>query len=105
MSTVIPTKKTCYADLSSEEKLKCDNATNPLCYKCSGVRCNNLGRTDHKCVSCSTATNANCLQNPSSLPETRCPAPISDDAFCFVKSVRFFKNIYTKIQFQKYCYR
>lgn len=93
-STDIPMKKSCYADLSADEKLKCDNTTNPLCYKCTGSRCNNMGRTDHKCVSCSTATNSNCLQSPGSVSATRCPAPISDDAFCFVKSVRIFKNLY-----------
>ncbi|XP_037045353.1 prestalk protein-like [Bradysia coprophila] len=82
----IPTKKTCYADLSSEEKIKCDTTSNPLCYKCTADRCNSFGRVDHKCLTCSTSTNANCLQNPKSLQTTRCTAPISDDAYCFVKS-------------------
>lgn len=88
--TDTPTKKSCYAALSSIEKTKCDNTSNPLCYKCTGNRCNNLGRIDHKCLTCNTLTNPNCLQNPKSIQSTRCSAPISDDAYCFVKSVRFF---------------
>lgn len=88
--TDIPIKKSCYADLSSDEKIKCDNTSNPLCYKCSGNRCNNLGRIDQKCLSCSTLTNPNCLQNPKNVQASRCPASISDDAYCFVKSVEKF---------------
>lgn len=50
--------------------------------------CNNLGRIDHKCISCTAVGgNSNCLQDPSKIDGTRCPAPITDAAYCFVTSV------------------
>lgn len=94
LPTDTPLKKGCFADLSTDEKLKCNNASHTFCYKCNGNRCNNLGRIDHKCKACTTATNSNCLQNPKILQATRCPALISDDAYCFVSSVMiFFKRL------------
>lgn len=93
----IPVKKTCYSNLSSNEKINCNSTSNPLCYKCTDNRCNSFGRVDHKCLTCSTSTNVNCLQNPKVLQTTRCPAPISDDAYCFVRSVRTWSFAFRSI--------
>lgn len=50
--------------------------------------CNNLGRIDHKCLTCTAnSVSADCLQDPSKIVETRCNAPTTDDAYCFVTSV------------------
>lgn len=66
----------------------CNDTTNPLCYKCTTDNCNNLGRVDHKCISCNTENgNADCLQDPTKIAGTRCIAPITDEAYCYVNSV------------------
>lgn len=50
--------------------------------------CNNLARIDHKCITCTTDIgNSNCLQDPTKIAGTRCPAPTADGAYCFVSSV------------------
>lgn len=50
--------------------------------------CNNLGRIDHQCIACTTEYgNSNCLQDPTKINATRCPAPVTDTAYCFVNSV------------------
>ncbi len=50
--------------------------------------CNNRGRIDHKCIACTTDNgNSNCLQDPTKIVQTRCPAPTTDEAYCFVTAV------------------
>lgn len=85
---VIPIKKSCVSDLTTIEIELCNDSTNPLCYNCTTDYCNNLGRVDHTCISCTTGNgNTNCLQDPTKITATRCPAPTTDEAYCYVNSV------------------
>lgn len=80
-------KKACYTQLTDEEKSQCDSTSEYSCYKCTDSNCNQWGRVDHKCLVCSSATDKNCLDSPSAVEETRCPAAPTEDVLCYVKVV------------------
>lgn len=77
----------CLSGLSAADQTACNLASNKTCYTCDTNLCNNLGREDHTCLVCSSATESKCLNDPLNVNRTRCPTSPALDAFCFTKLV------------------
>lgn len=80
-------RRGCLSALSATDQSACNLASNTTCYTCDTDLCNNMGRVDHTCLVCSSATDSKCLNEPLSVNRTRCPSSLATDALCFTKLV------------------
>ncbi|XP_058837586.1 protein psiQ-like [Topomyia yanbarensis] len=69
------TQRGCWSALSSSEQGLCPGID---CETCTEDNCNQNSRSTHKCVVCSSSTNADCLSAPTNLQATQCAAPSTD---------------------------
>lgn len=78
--------------------MPCDKDSDITCYKCAVDHCNNMGREDHKCKSCiATSSNSTCLNEPQTLPDTRCKAPRTLDVYCSTSIIVYRKSMNHKL--------
>ncbi|EDW00883.1 uncharacterized protein LOC6559684 [Drosophila grimshawi] len=76
----------CLVELSLAAQSKC-NSQDKQCQKCSGELCNDQGRIDFQCIQCNGSDDSKCNLAGDSIMPTQCPAPTSNNAYCYVKNV------------------
>lgn len=84
----------------TEEQEICDDDDDTSCYKCDTEKCNDLGRTEHTCLVCSTRTNPFCLGEPSNVESIRCPVVIGTESKCFIAVVSLKINYWAGMKAQ-----
>ncbi|EDS31677.1 conserved hypothetical protein [Culex quinquefasciatus] len=81
------TRRGCWSELGGEVSVA--DCSGGDCARCQEEYCNGLSRTDHKCVSCTSTADGQCISNAQDLPAMQCEAASVDltKAQCYTRII------------------